>query len=145
MQKPLESMKEHAATPVVTPPRAPQRHRPPTRATEVEPPAVAGESVFTSRRSGRTTGWKQRPAAGLDVRIACSADLDGWKRTSEMTRRLAWFGYPLPVHPDEPLLVEAALNMVRTGNLNPHYFSHPSLDVYFLARRTKRSCSSSAS
>jgi len=44
-----------------------------------------------------------------------------------------WFGYPLPVHPDEPHLVERALNMVRTGDLNPHFFNYPTLNMYLLA------------
>jgi hypothetical protein len=31
-----------------------------------------------------------------------------------------WFGYPLPVHPDEPVLVNTALNISVTGDLNPY-------------------------
>jgi 4-amino-4-deoxy-L-arabinose transferase-like glycosyltransferase len=44
-----------------------------------------------------------------------------------------WFGYPLPVHPDEPLLVESALRIIATGNLNPHFFSYPTLNIYIQA------------
>lgn len=44
-----------------------------------------------------------------------------------------WFGYPLSVHPDEPLIVNAALHMVRTGNLNPHFFEYPTLFIYLQA------------
>ena len=44
-----------------------------------------------------------------------------------------WFGYPLPVHPDEPLLVQTALNMLRTGDPNPHFFQYPSLNIYIQA------------
>lgn len=44
-----------------------------------------------------------------------------------------WFGYPLTVHPDEPLVANAALNMVRTGDLNPHVFLYPTLFIYLQA------------
>ncbi|WP_455244462.1 ArnT family glycosyltransferase [Petrachloros mirabilis] len=43
-----------------------------------------------------------------------------------------WFGYPLPVHPDEPKLVETALNMIKSGDFNPHFFNYPSLNIYLL-------------
>ena len=48
----------------------------------------------------------------------------------------AWgimFGYPLPVHPDEPRLVETALDMVETRDLNPHFFNYPTLNIYLQA------------
>jgi 4-amino-4-deoxy-L-arabinose transferase-like glycosyltransferase len=44
-----------------------------------------------------------------------------------------WFGYPLPVHPDEPVLVDIALSMVSTGDLNPHFFRYPTLNIYIQA------------
>ena len=44
-----------------------------------------------------------------------------------------WFGYPLPVHPDEPKLVETALGMIETGDLNPHFFHYPTLNIYLQA------------
>jgi 4-amino-4-deoxy-L-arabinose transferase-like glycosyltransferase len=44
-----------------------------------------------------------------------------------------WFGYPLAVHPDEGRLVNPALKMVRTGDLNPHFFNYPSLNIYLQA------------
>lgn len=44
-----------------------------------------------------------------------------------------WFGYPLTVHPDENVLIDAALNITKTGNLNPNVFIYPSLNIYFLA------------
>lgn len=43
------------------------------------------------------------------------------------------FGYPLQTHADEPVLVEAALNMIKTGDLNPHNFQYPSLNIYLQA------------
>ena len=44
-----------------------------------------------------------------------------------------WFGYPLPVHFDEPKLVETALCMIQTGDLNPHFFNYPTLNIYLQA------------
>ena len=43
------------------------------------------------------------------------------------------FGFPLAVHPDEPAIIDAALQMLRTGDLNPHFFSYPSLMIYLQA------------
>ena len=43
------------------------------------------------------------------------------------------YGYPLQTHPDEPVLVNAALNMINTGDLNPHNFQYPSLNIYLQA------------
>jgi len=44
-----------------------------------------------------------------------------------------WFGYPLPVHPDEPVLVEIALRMINTGDPNPNFFRYPTLNIYIQA------------
>ncbi len=44
-----------------------------------------------------------------------------------------WFGFPIPTHPDEPTLVEKALRMLDTGDLNPHFFNYPSLNIYMQA------------
>jgi 4-amino-4-deoxy-L-arabinose transferase-like glycosyltransferase len=43
------------------------------------------------------------------------------------------FAYPLTVHPDEPWIVDAALKMVHSGDLNPHGFIYPSLNIYLQA------------
>jgi 4-amino-4-deoxy-L-arabinose transferase-like glycosyltransferase len=40
------------------------------------------------------------------------------------------FGFPLITHPDEPVIVNAILNMQNTGDLNPHNFLYPSLYIY---------------
>jgi len=40
------------------------------------------------------------------------------------------FGFPLAVHPDEPAILDAALQMLRTGDPNPHFFAYPSLMIY---------------
>ncbi len=44
-----------------------------------------------------------------------------------------WFGYPLLVHPDEPLVADRALRIVQTGDLNPHWFGYPSFTIYLQA------------
>ncbi len=43
------------------------------------------------------------------------------------------YGYPLQIHPDEPVVVEAALDMIQTGDLNPHNFQYPSFTIYLQA------------
>jgi 4-amino-4-deoxy-L-arabinose transferase-like glycosyltransferase len=40
------------------------------------------------------------------------------------------FGLPYLYQPDEPNKVQAALNIVKTGDLNPHYFRKPTLLIY---------------
>ncbi|WP_347986182.1 glycosyltransferase family 39 protein [Methylomonas sp. AM2-LC] len=40
------------------------------------------------------------------------------------------FGYPLSTHPDEPTLVNIALGILNTADLNPHFFNYPSLVIY---------------
>jgi 4-amino-4-deoxy-L-arabinose transferase-like glycosyltransferase len=42
-------------------------------------------------------------------------------------------GLPFLYHPDEANLVEIATNIVRNGDLNPHYFQYPSLYFYLQA------------
>ncbi len=45
----------------------------------------------------------------------------------------AWaldFGLPYLYHPDEPNKIEIAQNIVKTGDLNPHYFRKPTLLIY---------------
>jgi 4-amino-4-deoxy-L-arabinose transferase-like glycosyltransferase len=44
-----------------------------------------------------------------------------------------WFGYPLPVHPDEHQLVERAWRMIWFKDLNPEFFIYPSLNIYLQA------------
>ncbi|MBI3785689.1 MAG: glycosyltransferase family 39 protein [Deltaproteobacteria bacterium] len=45
---------------------------------------------------------------------------------------IGWGG-PFVYHPDEHLIVHPALNIVRTRDLNPHWFQYPSLLIYFEA------------
>ncbi|MGB3218548.1 MAG: glycosyltransferase family 39 protein [Anaerolineae bacterium] len=40
------------------------------------------------------------------------------------------FGLPYLYHPDEPGYVAIAQNMVKTGDLNPHFFNYPTLFFY---------------
>ena len=44
-----------------------------------------------------------------------------------------WFGYPLTIHPDEYVIVNSALNIVKTHDLHPHTFNYPSLNIYLQA------------
>ena len=44
-----------------------------------------------------------------------------------------WFGYPLPLHDDEPHLVQAALRIINTGDLNPNFFYYPTFNIYLQA------------
>jgi 4-amino-4-deoxy-L-arabinose transferase-like glycosyltransferase len=43
------------------------------------------------------------------------------------------YGLPYLYHPDEPLGVSVALNMIKTGDLNPHFFGYGSLFFYLNA------------
>ena len=43
------------------------------------------------------------------------------------------YGLPYLYHPDEPLGVTVALNMIKTGDLNPHFFGYGSLFFYLNA------------
>jgi hypothetical protein len=43
------------------------------------------------------------------------------------------FGLPYLYHPDEPVGAGVAINMVRTGDLNPHSFGYGSLFFYLNA------------
>lgn len=40
---------------------------------------------------------------------------------------------PYIVHPDEPALTKPALNIIKTGDFNPHVFVYPSLPYYLTA------------
>ncbi|HSE68873.1 MAG TPA: glycosyltransferase family 39 protein [Gemmatimonadales bacterium] len=40
------------------------------------------------------------------------------------------FGLPYLYHPDEPNKIEIAQNIVKSGDLNPHYFKKPTLLIY---------------
>ncbi len=40
------------------------------------------------------------------------------------------FGFPLITHPDEPKIVKRAIKIIRTKDLNPHFFIYPSLYIY---------------
>ena len=47
------------------------------------------------------------------------------------------FGLPQALHPDEPIVVTTAQDMVITGDLNPRAFHWPSLQTYILALEYK--------
>src|SRR3954452_12909123 len=40
---------------------------------------------------------------------------------------------PYVGHPDEPKLIDSAIHMVKTGDLNPHLYIWPSLYIYLEA------------
>lgn len=43
------------------------------------------------------------------------------------------FGLPYTYHPDEPAIVNRAVEMFRSGDLNPHWFHYPTLYTYLVA------------
>lgn len=43
------------------------------------------------------------------------------------------FGLPLETHPDEPRVVNSALRIVQSGEMNPHFFDYPSMYIYMQA------------
>jgi len=43
------------------------------------------------------------------------------------------YGFPIIIHPDEAQVVFRSLDMIFRGDLNPHFFSYPSLLLYILA------------
>src|SRR3954454_10558100 len=44
---------------------------------------------------------------------------------------------PYVGHPDEPKLIDSAVHIVKTGDLNPHLYIWPSLYIYFEALVTR--------
>jgi hypothetical protein len=46
--------------------------------------------------------------------------------------RLWTIGYGIPYTPgiDEPVIMEKALNMMKTGDFNPHFFDYGGLTIY---------------
>jgi 4-amino-4-deoxy-L-arabinose transferase-like glycosyltransferase len=69
-----------------------------------------------SRDAGRTV-----PALGLFLVLLAAALL----RFSALTARL-----PFSPGVDEPEVMERAVRMMKTGDLNPHFFDYPSLYIY---------------
>ena len=73
------------------------------------------------------------------VETIISARYAGWVMSGIVLLALgirAWgldFGLPSLYHPDEPLHVTIAQNMLKTGDLNPHFFDYPSLFFYIHA------------
>ncbi len=43
------------------------------------------------------------------------------------------FGLPYLYHPDEPSKIRTAIKMLHSGDLNPHYFKKPTLQIYLTA------------
>jgi 4-amino-4-deoxy-L-arabinose transferase-like glycosyltransferase len=64
---------------------------------------------------------QSRPWVLLLACIVLAIGLRAWGLT---------FGLPYVYHPDEVVVVNKALVMLKTGNLNPHFFNWPSLTIY---------------
>jgi 4-amino-4-deoxy-L-arabinose transferase-like glycosyltransferase len=73
------------------------------------------------------------------VQTVWAARYAGWLMSGIVVLALgvrAWgldFGLPSLYHPDEPTHVVIAQNMLKTGDLNPHFFDYPSLFFYIHA------------
>jgi len=68
--------------------------------------------------------WKKEEAALVGAIIALATGLRLWS-----------IGYDLPYvfHPDEPAVIDAAMRIFKSGDLNPHFFNYPSLVFYLHA------------
>ncbi len=81
--------------------------------------------MSTDRATGhRWTGWLGITALGCLAAAVRLVGL-GWGVPNVLHR----FSY----HPDEWQVVETALRMVRDGDINPHFFNYPSLQVNLAA------------
>lgn len=65
--------------------------------------------------------WSKKEVALLGALLALAAALRLWS-----------IGYDLPYvfHPDEPAVIGVALRIIKSGDLNPHFFHYPSLVFY---------------
>jgi 4-amino-4-deoxy-L-arabinose transferase-like glycosyltransferase len=77
---------------------------------------LAGPSSATPAPRPRAAEWI---AIGLIIALATAARFWG-----------IGFGLPYLYHPDEPGKIQIAQNMLKTGDLNPHYFRKPTLLIY---------------
>ncbi|MCC6407629.1 MAG: glycosyltransferase family 39 protein [Planctomycetes bacterium] len=106
---------------------------------------TAEPSVATMRRAaGSASTPHPRDAAGraFDAAPSLGERLTGrWRlwaaalAVAALLWRLPalWYAYPFEGTPDEWVLVESAVRILRSGDLNPHVFNYPSLDIYVLA------------
>ena len=69
-------------------------------------------------------GYKFLPSSTLALVLLVAVALRFWA--------IGW-GAPYLYHPDEHLVLHPALNIVRTGDVNPHWFQYPSLLIYIQA------------
>lgn len=84
--------------------------------------ATVAAARATPKPGARRGKFLYRAALGLVLLAAAGLRFDG----------LDW-GRPFTYHPDEHSVVHAALNMVREGDPNPHWFRYPSLLLYLEA------------
>jgi 4-amino-4-deoxy-L-arabinose transferase-like glycosyltransferase len=77
-----------------------------------------------ARREWREPADQNPPRAGLVLALAVAAMLRFWALPA---------GVPFAVGVDEPEVMERATRMMRTGDLNPHFFDYPALYIYVQA------------
>ena len=65
-----------------------------------------------------------KPTLGLALALLVAALLRFWALGQ---------GIPFSVGPDEPEVMERAVRMMKTGDLNPHFFDYPALYMYVQA------------
>jgi hypothetical protein len=66
--------------------------------------------------------WSERPELSLAVVLFVLAVVVRWPGIAQ--------GLPYAAHPDEAQLLHRGLYMLKTGDLNPHYFNYPSFPMY---------------
>jgi 4-amino-4-deoxy-L-arabinose transferase-like glycosyltransferase len=77
-----------------------------------------------ARPDWRESSDLSRPRAGLVLALLVAAMLRFWALPA---------GVPFAVGVDEPEVMERATRMMRTGDLNPHFFDYPALYIYVQA------------
>src|SRR5215210_8996635 len=78
---------------------------------------------------GPRIGFKLRRLSSRDLAIATALFLFALALRAYGVR--GWL--PYVVHPDEPKLIDSAVHIVKTGDLNPHLYIWPSLYIYLEA------------
>ncbi len=66
--------------------------------------------------------WASRPELGLACVLFVLSVLVRWPGISQ--------GLPYAAHPDEAQLLHRGIHMLKTGDLNPHYFNYPTFPMY---------------
>lgn len=77
------------------------------------------------RSEGRDGSANRRAGGSFALGLLSLAAITAYFRF----RAIGW-GAPFVYHPDEHFVLQPALDIVRTGSLNPHWFQYPSLLIY---------------